>query len=131
MLVVGLWLGMLFYAAFVAGSSADGFYQCPFHWLTGFDCPGCGMTRASVHVLHLEVVESFRYHPFGIVFVVGFTALAMFRLAELIAGRPLAGEFFERTKSVRQKVWFSLMVLALIFGFGRLALEIAGILTPL
>ena len=36
---------------------------CPIRYLTGVSCPGCGMTRAWLSVLHLHLGEAFAYHP--------------------------------------------------------------------
>jgi hypothetical protein len=33
---------------------------CPFHWLTGLWCPGCGATRAVHDALHLRFVRALR-----------------------------------------------------------------------
>ena len=38
--------------------------KCPFHLLTGLDCPSCGNQRALHSLLHGEVWLSFRYNPF-------------------------------------------------------------------
>jgi hypothetical protein len=32
------------------------FLKCPFHYLTGFDCPGCGSQRAVFCLLHGDVM---------------------------------------------------------------------------
>lgn len=50
---------------------------CPIRKFTGIPCPGCGMTRAHVAMLHLDVGEAFYYHPLfwsaiPIVFYYGF-----------------------------------------------------------
>ncbi|MBR6514975.1 MAG: DUF2752 domain-containing protein [Clostridia bacterium] len=37
--------------------------KCIFHELTGFDCPGCGNTRAAVAMLKLDFSASFSYNP--------------------------------------------------------------------
>jgi hypothetical protein len=43
---------------------AHTFYPpCLFHAITGFDCPGCGTTRALHHLLHGRVAEAFRLNP--------------------------------------------------------------------
>ncbi|MBR6791065.1 MAG: DUF2752 domain-containing protein [Oscillospiraceae bacterium] len=39
---------------------------CPIRKLTGFPCPGCGMTRACLAALRLNFAEAFRYHPLWI-----------------------------------------------------------------
>lgn len=36
---------------------------CPMVIITGFPCPGCGMTRALLHLLSGEFLEVWRYHP--------------------------------------------------------------------
>lgn len=36
---------------------------CPILYVTGIPCPGCGMTRAFVHLVQLDFVEAFHYHP--------------------------------------------------------------------
>lgn len=36
--------------------------SCPFRQVTGYDCPGCGMTRASLALLEGDVHQSFRYN---------------------------------------------------------------------
>jgi len=35
---------------------------CPFLAVTGFYCPGCGMTRAAISLLQLDAYQSFRYN---------------------------------------------------------------------
>jgi Protein of unknown function (DUF2752) len=35
---------------------------CPFHWLTGLDCPLCGLTRALFALAKGRWVESARFH---------------------------------------------------------------------
>lgn len=43
---------------------AGGLWQCPFRRLAGFDCIGCGATRALDALVRLQFVEAFRYNPF-------------------------------------------------------------------
>jgi hypothetical protein len=37
--------------------------QCVFHAVTGWQCPGCGTTRALHHLLHGDVAGAFRLNP--------------------------------------------------------------------
>ena len=36
---------------------------CPIRFITGISCAGCGMTRAWLAVLHMDLKEAFYYHP--------------------------------------------------------------------
>ncbi len=59
---------------------AGGVWECPFHKYFGFDCIGCGSTRALDALLALQPVEAFRYNPFfclalaaGLIWLILFT----------------------------------------------------------
>ena len=39
---------------------------CMFHNLTGFDCPGCGITRSFIFALHGQWYNSYLMHLWGI-----------------------------------------------------------------
>lgn len=54
---------------------------CPIRFLTGIPCPGCGMTRAWLAVLHLDVAGAFSWHPlFWALPLIGVLHLARHRL---------------------------------------------------
>lgn len=36
---------------------------CPIQFVTGISCPGCGMTRALVSAVCLDIEAAFAYHP--------------------------------------------------------------------
>lgn len=38
------------------------FPQCPFYWLTGLKCPGCGSQRAIHSLLYLDLETAFKYN---------------------------------------------------------------------
>ncbi len=62
---------------YVFNPEQDGFFPpCPFRYLTGFDCPGCGSQRALHYLLHFEIKEAFLRNPLLVVsipyLVVGF-----------------------------------------------------------
>ena len=38
-------------------------YICPVRRLTGFSCPGCGMTRAWTSFIKGDIRDAFYYHP--------------------------------------------------------------------
>jgi len=39
------------------------FPQCPFHYITGYDCPGCGSQRAVHYLLHFDIKNAFLSNP--------------------------------------------------------------------
>jgi hypothetical protein len=81
--------GGLFLFFFNPASPANQFFpKCPFRMVTGFQCPGCGSTRAFYQLLHLHPIAAFKLNPMVILmlpFVVygflGFTRSA-------ITGKP-------------------------------------------
>lgn len=42
------------------------FPPCPFVWLTGFYCPGCGSLRALHQLLHGNFGAAFAFNPFAV-----------------------------------------------------------------
>lgn len=49
----------LFYALAMRGIGIG----CPFYGLTGFQCPGCGNSRAAVALLRLDFLGAFQQNP--------------------------------------------------------------------
>ena len=39
---------------------------CPFHFITGMECPGCGMTRALLTLGQLKLKEAITLNPFSL-----------------------------------------------------------------
>ncbi|MFG2720570.1 DUF2752 domain-containing protein [Streptomyces sp. NPDC048416] len=37
--------------------------RCPFHWVTGLNCPACGGTRMTYALLHGDVAAALRANP--------------------------------------------------------------------
>ena len=44
-------------------------YECPFEHVLGISCMGCGMTRAFMSLLELDLSRAFYYHPLFIVVI--------------------------------------------------------------
>jgi len=61
MFVVLLVAGIIYY--FFSPLESSFFPQCPFHALTGLDCPGCGSQRVLHHLTHLEIKKAFFSNP--------------------------------------------------------------------
>jgi hypothetical protein len=52
-------------------------WPCVFYHVTGLPCPGCGLTRSCIALLHGDAVQSLRYHPFGPFLLAGILLLAV------------------------------------------------------
>ena len=51
--------------------------KCPFHLLTGYDCPACGIQRALYYSLHGDWGTAIRYYFFLILSILYFIAVAI------------------------------------------------------
>lgn len=79
--VVGVWL----LRTFDPNMAGSFFPPCPFHEITGFFCPGCGITRALHALVHFDVPRALAMNAFlisslpllAVMTVQGFTQRAL------------------------------------------------------
>lgn len=64
LVVAAVFISLLY---FFHPEEAGFFPQCPFHYITGLDCPGCGTQRAFHSILHFEFGKAFYYNPLFVV----------------------------------------------------------------
>ncbi len=64
------------------------FLPCPFRTLTGWWCPGCGLTRATHHLLRGDLIQALRFNIFVVVVLGGFAGAWLVWTMQM-AGRPL------------------------------------------
>lgn len=81
--------------ALLLGASLIIFYHCPFRYFLGIPCPGCGMTRALLALLRLDIEGAFYYHPLFPAAILAAVYLALdyleiFRLPHKVKTRILA-----------------------------------------
>lgn len=62
---------------------------CTFHRLTGWNCPGCGMTRAAHATLHGQIDEAFRFNPLGMILLPLACAGVAIEVLGWVRGKPL------------------------------------------
>jgi Protein of unknown function (DUF2752) len=72
-LPVALLVGACIPVAWVTG----GPQLCPFKLILGLPCPGCGMTRSVVTLLHGDLAASLYFHPLGLPLVLFLASLAL------------------------------------------------------
>ncbi len=83
--------------AFVADVRGWFTWHCPVAWAFHVPCPTCGVTRATRHLLHLDLAGATRVHPLALV-VVPF-------VAALVAGELAAFAWTGRLGSVTRRPW--------------------------
>jgi hypothetical protein len=89
--LVGLLLARLPLAVYIP------FWGCKFRELTGYPCPGCGLTRVADRVSHLHLLGAFMANPLGTLVAIGFFVLAVWMLLHMIFKVPMIDlDFTER-----------------------------------
>ena len=74
--VIAAWLGL--FLAVVSPPHGSGLSVCWFEQATGLPCPGCGLTRSLSCGIRGMFLESWHYHPMGLVIL----ALFLFTAAQ-------------------------------------------------
>jgi len=106
---------------------------CPFKVMTGLPCPGCGLTRATVALLHGDLSTSLHFHPLAGPMVLAMLAVAFIDVAfwwrSLRSGHvPRAQSYvIERTMQTPAP-WIAIGVLTLVW-LVRLPLYVTGVWT--
>jgi hypothetical protein len=66
----------LFVGRFIPVARLIPFWGCGFRQMTGYPCPGCGLTRVADHFTHFHFKAAFMANPLGF-FAASFFALAV------------------------------------------------------
>ncbi|MHB2015882.1 MAG: DUF2752 domain-containing protein [Candidatus Xenobia bacterium] len=101
---------------------------CLFHRMTGLPCPGCGMTRSVVALLHGNVSEALAFNVGGplVLLVAAFLMVA----GVLSRGRRHAWRAAVRRLELRYAwVEHSMLALFVLYGLGRIVLIGMGFVT--
>ena len=88
--------------------------NCVFHSLTGFYCPGCGITRCLFALLKLDFYEAFMYNQLVFILLPFLVALIVYRIYLYV---------FDKQDKILVKVpnmvWISLLVIVIGYGIVR------------
>jgi hypothetical protein len=71
---------------FLVDPTRGGYPSCPFRLLTGFQCPGCGTTRALHQLLHGHPLTAFELNPL-IVIALPFLTFILILLTQSAIGK--------------------------------------------
>lgn len=97
--VVGLHAGAALFFASNDPYSSNVFLPCPFLFFTGWQCPGCGGTRATYSLFHGDIAGSWQMNP---IVVLGYPLGALFATSVVAqwASRPRLGTLLLRVALV-------------------------------
>ena len=90
--------------------------KCPFNWLTGLNCPACGVTRMVHALLHGDVASAFHYN--AVLLALGVP------LAVWLFARWTRHKWTGERRSVPKPVGVAVLVIAAVWGVGR---NLAGV----
>ncbi|WP_320815891.1 DUF2752 domain-containing protein [Flavobacterium sp.] len=88
---------------------------CPFKMITGFPCPGCGITKSMVFFYEGNIYKSLYYHLFG-PFVV---LLCIFLLIKFTVEFINDKEFLSISYQNRKKITYVIAAILMLYHFIR------------
>jgi hypothetical protein len=105
-------------ALWVAASDPDGTLgpPCPFRSVTGWWCPGCGLTRATHHLLRGDIGQALRFNLFVAVVLVAAAAAWTTWLLTSLGHRP---RWALSTSRVSPVVWAAASAVLVVFAVIR------------
>lgn len=82
---------------------------CPFKMITGFPCPGCGITKSLVFLYEGDILKSLSQHLFGPLTFLFCIAMILILSLELVTGK----EYFKNVLYSRKLAYVLGITLAL------------------
>lgn len=88
---------------------------CPFKMLTGFPCPGCGITKSLVYLYQGDLQKSFSYHIFGPLAFIFCMAVIIILITEIRTKNEYFNSVF-----YNKKLAYFLGAILIVYHLGRL-----------
>lgn len=108
--VLAIFLALILIYYFFDPSRNGWFPKCPLKELTGYECAGCGVQRSFHAILHLRVIEAFKYNALFVLLILYFMLLIILKYSEsLRSNKKLQNIFFSK-----QSIFF-LIIIVLLF----------------
>ncbi len=112
-LVINLSLLTIFIVYYVISQKIDIYIPCVFRMITGYKCPGCGITHYLFHLINLDFKSAFFDNPFV------FICVPILFIYYLIANYNYV-KYDNRNKVVIPRYLSnSLLIIALLFAIAR------------
>jgi len=98
---------LLFSLLFFNPADASWCPPCPFHYITGLYCPGCGSLRAVHHLFCGSFLTAFDLNPLMVLFLPLLTCIILSYLLFILTGKQLLSlQFVHSGKFVWMIFWF-------------------------
>jgi uncharacterized protein DUF2752 len=96
---------------------------CPFRLLTGLPCPGCGLTRSLVSLLHGDLSAAVFFHPLGPVAAGAVLAVVFVELrrtwqagnAGVLAPAPPSNRCAGRAQAINRLGWLGVAAVLVVW----------------
>ncbi len=89
-------------------------FPCMIYETTGLYCPGCGITRSIIALIHLDLYQSFRYNP--LIFIL-YPVLIPYIIYEGYI--CLFNKDDKITKKIPNKAIYLLLIIIIVYGILR------------
>ena len=96
---------------FILSELLDVGIPCLFYEITGYYCPGCGITRLLFSFLKLDFYQAFRYNPLIFILII---ITVIYWLVKFILKK-----FMNISIEIPNYVYYILLVIVIIFGILR------------
>lgn len=83
--------------------------KCPTYTLTGIPCPGCGSTRATLALLHGDILQALWYNPLAILVDVFLAVYLVWYTVDIIRGKDTVNLLLKR--EWRKELWIPVIIL--------------------
>lgn len=84
---------------------------CLFYTITGYYCPGCGITRLAFSCLKLDFYQAFRYNPLAFILII---LLIIFKLLKIIIKKLIKIDL-----EIPNYIYYILLIIILLYGILR------------
>ena len=109
-LIIALILFLLLIGYLILGNYFHIYIDCPIKKITGWYCPGCGITRMLISLLKLDFYQAFRYNA---LLFISLPIILFFLIESIITKKePLYNK-------IPTKVWVLVIVIFLVYGILR------------
>jgi hypothetical protein len=88
---IAIWISIPFVLLFLRADQFDhGLTVCPSKYFLNRDCPGCGLTRATMHILHFDFVNAWAFNKLSF-FIFPFLVMIYFHVVGRYFGKNWFG----------------------------------------